>query len=1184
MTTLAPPLPRRDGRRQPVWMAAALSFAWLLVLCVLVSPGTALAQGQIAEAIAERGDNFGRLRLEFRDRLDLPVHDLEVENGVLRITFEDAIDTDIRDAVRVLSDYVTIARRDPDGRALRFGLARSVRINRMEAGETLFIDFLPSNWRGFPPPLPDEVVARLAERAEEAARQAAIEERQRLLGELQPEVSLRVGSAPTFTRYAFNWSVPFNVETTQSGAELTVRFDYDVPLDLSPALIDQAAELEDIGVERDGLSLAVTLTTVPGTRIRWFEDGLDFVVDLDRQEPAGESRPGAGAIAAAIDALAPPTPVGQTPFEATVERDDAVSEPESADGAVVSETVPNASAALVPGAAAPEPRPEPVMLDENGEPIADPSADMLAPRPPEVGDMMDADELVEGLHVEVRTDGQMTRLVFPFSRPTAAAAFRRAGTVTLAFETDEMIDTAALSSEVGDKIEAVTPTRRDGVQLLHLRLRGNAMVTAEPSGDRWIISLGPTADRPPEPLQLGRGTLPDGRAYAEFAHEGLGNAIELVHPHVRDTLIVVPMLPPSRGVLSGQALVEFDVLSSATGIVIRPNIDGLETQEEEGRFLVTRETGLSLSEVGLSLGSFGFSPTERTGYFDLRRYLREGPGTFEQRFAAFQTEIALAEDNARAEWLLEFARFLVAFELGQEAVGALDIALDIDPSLEHDPSFLLLNSAALVMAGRYDAASDILNSHAVADLNDGHFWRLLAEAGLRRWPEVNTSYDEALQLFDDYPASLVARARLAGVEAALDTRAFDLARDRLNEIDPLRVPDILRQNVDLLDSRLALAKGRVEEAITGLSDVAKQDHGPIGAQATFRLIQARFDAQELEPEAAMEELENLAVAWRGDDTEVETRAFLSELYTGQGRYADALFALKGVVVSQPDHPEANSIADRMQEIFVELFLFGGADEMSPLDALALFYDFRELTPIGRQGDALVRNLASRMVELDLLDQAADLLQHQVDERLTGTAKAQVAADLALVYLMDYRPGEAVAVLQRSRLSQVPMSIERVRRIIEARALSELGRHDLALEVLRSLAGDDASAVRADVLWNAERWQEAGEEIERMLSQRWADRVPLDDGEMQAVLRAAIAFSFAGDEYALERLRARFDVKMSDGIFASAFDVVTEPIEEQGAAFRDVARSIAGLNTLSRFLDDYRSTFSRQALSRAMPGA
>ena len=42
------------------------------------------------------------------------------------------------------------------------------------------------------------------------------------------------------------------------------------------------------------------------------------------------------------------------------------------------------------------------------------------------------------------------------------------------------------------------------------------------------------------------------------------------------------------------------------------------------------------------------------------------------------------------------------------------------------------------------------------------------------------------------------------------------------------------------------------------------------------------------------------------------------------------------------------------------------------------------------GDLLVRKLARRLVDVDLLDQATALLKYQVENRLDGIAKAQVA--------------------------------------------------------------------------------------------------------------------------------------------------------------------------------------------------
>ena len=77
-------------------------------------------------------------------------------------------------------------------------------------------------------------------------------------------------------------------------------------------------------------------------------------------------------------------------------------------------------------------------------------------------------------------------------------------------------------------------------------------------------------------------------------------------------------------------------------------------------------------------------------------------------------------------------------------------------------------------------------------------------------------------------------------------------------------------------------------------------------------------------------------------------------------------------------------------LFEEATRIYSGTNVPAVDALGLFYDFRELTPPGRRGDEMIRRLSDRLVSVDLLDQAADLLQHQVDHRLQGAARAQVA--------------------------------------------------------------------------------------------------------------------------------------------------------------------------------------------------
>ncbi len=65
-----------------------------------------------------------------------------------------------------------------------------------------------------------------------------------------------------------------------------------------------------------------------------------------------------------------------------------------------------------------------------------------------------------------------------------------------------------------------------------------------------------------------------------------------------------------------------------------------------------------------------------------------------------------------------------------------------------------------------------------------------------------------------------------------------------------------------------------------------------------------------------------------------------------------------------------NIQQEAAKSFDTLFLAGKGDALPAIDALGLFYDFRELTPIGSaRGDEMIRKLAERLVSVDLLDRA-----------------------------------------------------------------------------------------------------------------------------------------------------------------------------------------------------------------------
>ena len=276
-------------------------------------------------------------------------------------------------------------------------------------------------------------------------------------------------------------------------------------------------------------------------------------------------------------------------------------------------------------------------------------------------------------------------------------------------------------------------------------------------------------------------------------------------------------------------------------------------------------------------------------------------------------------------------------------------------------------------------------------------------------------------------------------------------------------------------------------------------------------------------------LEVLSTAWRGDETEVEALQTLAKLYTEEDHYRDAFHVMRVALTAFPNSPLTRGIQQDAAKTFDTLFLAGRGDALPAIDALSLFYDFRELTPIGRRGDEMIRRLAERLVSVDLLDQAAELLQYQVDNRLQGAARAQVATRLAVIDLLNHKPEKAQAVLRATRTADLSEEIRVPRLLIEARALSDIGRHDFALEVIAGIEGRELLRLRSDIYWAASKWQKAAEHIELLYGDRWKSFEPLTDAERADMLRAGVAYSLGRGQ--ARRGAAARQIRGQDGVGA-----------------------------------------------------
>lgn len=1161
-------------------------------------PGPAMAAGETAaaEVTASAEKGFGRLVITFKDRQLVPQFSTRLNSGVLVVQFAEAVTVDVDRLPNLLPQYVTIARRDASGQAIRLGLARQVRVNAMEAGERLFVDLLPSTWTGPPPALPEAVVQELAKRAEQALKAQREAEKQRFGVKVLPKLDFRVGRHPTFTRFSFGWNVPFDTAMARDKETVTLTFNRLAEIDFAPVLADPPPTLREIAAEPDGDKLKIIMTVAPEADVRAFREEQTYVVDLSNGKPANAAEAalrkaldgGAGVAGRQVVTApglqptdAPPaapkaaTPATTAPAAARTDPMPKLPPLDPEDPTVkATETRLPAVGEVPPAPAAPAAKAEPSPSSGTAEGAVGDQAASGEARP-EVNVQRSSD--VRIVRVEAKRIGNIVRVAFPFPTRVASAAFKRDENLWLVFDSVLPMDLRAITAVLGPLARDVTVNRTERGQTVKIHLSEPMLTTLGADGNSWILSIGEMVLEPARPLQVRREFRGSGEGVLKIDLADAGTVHTVNDPSAGDRIHVVTAFGPPRGLLKAYRFIELDTLQSAHGVAVVPRTDDLQVGLEHGAVTMSRERGLTLSTGSLAVPSLEIPRAERKQpkrSVDASTFEVRNPGEFTARVRQLIEAVAEAPDLQKNQARFDLAEFYIAHRFGPEALGVLRLMAHVEPGIERDPGFIVLFGAAQTMTGRHDAARRALSRTEVADNPDALVWRAIAAVGDQRWEEARDAAERAGGAVATYPADVQALFTLGAAEASVELNQFAAAQSRLADVEPNDISADLRARFDILQARIADAAGRPEDAMDRLDRVAASNDRRAVAEAEYRRLRMLVRDAKIEPAEAIDRLQSLAFGWRGDEVELKTLRFMATLQAKHGLYRDAFRAMRNAVAVAPEAETTRLLQDDMSKEFVSLYLDDKADRMAPIEALTLYYDHRDLTPIGRLGDEIVRKLADRLVGVDLLDQASELLTYQVDHRLRGVAKAQIAADLAVLHLLDRKPDKALAVLNKTRQGQLPVSVERQRRVVEARALSDSGRADLALEMLAPLGGSDVDRLRADILWKGKRWREAGERLEAMLGGRWSEGPPLDDQERHDVLKAAVAYALANEPAAIGRLRSKFSAKMKSSPNAATFDVVTAPIQSQGTEFRAVAREIAAVDTMRSFLDEYRTQYMK----------
>ncbi|KQO73226.1 hypothetical protein ASF20_16015 [Methylobacterium sp. Leaf88] len=1106
-------------------------FAAISIVAAALCGGTDATAARLTAIKGAQSERYGRLVLTFDGPVSVKAR---MSGSVLVLGFSEKASAGPERIAAEMPDYVTAVRRDPDGLGLRLALQRPYRVNVQEAGEKVFVDLLPQDWSGLPPALPPEVVAELFRRtqAAEAALRAA-------RPPAEPKtLRLELAHLPTLTRLSL-----------RAPASAAPRFEA-----VGPAMrlaipgawrIDEVAtrgrlkpSIESLSAESDETGARLLVTPADGYEIQTFSDEDGATIDLVRK-PAEKAKPSAQDAKAGEGA----GPVGEAKTTETKTTEIKTTEIK---GVETRATEVRAA----------EPKPEKAPQRSPGQTTETSGA---APAAPVAATVQ-------------RPSGP--GLAFPFKTMPPAALFERAGIANLVFETAEPVVVPA-----GDPMLApLGPPTRTGrivtVRFLVPRDRLLDLVPVGPAGapTGWELVASENLSAS-DALSAIRVTDAAGRISVgvRLPNPGVASWLSLDGERIA---VVTGRGPKPAGIPKRQIFVDFELLPSRQGVAVLAQADDLLVRPDLDGVAISRESGMAVSGVArpaeaplitLSDLAVDRGPWEASQRGDTRELIRD------QLQAA-----AEAPRAARGPLRMVLARTMLANRLSLEALGVLKTAFGDDPVLAGQRDVPMLTVIGNALIGRM---SDMRTGLAVEILRndpEARLWQGYLEALEGRWSAADASFRATASVLDRYPEDLQALLRTAAAEAAVETGDWDAANRQI--VAATRAADRpTQERLALLRARIDEVTGQTVAALDAYERLSESGEAGVAASARLRATVLGHAAGKITVADAIERLELLALSWHGGDLEPRTISALAKLYVEAGRWRQAMMTARRADSTGTDSPLVRDVHDMAQTLFEDLYLGERSSKLSGVEALALYFDFKEFAPLGRRGDEIVRRLSDRLVELDLLDSAGELLQHQVDHRLTGPSRAGTAARLAAIRLMDEKPLQALQTLDATYLPELPEDLRRARALLRARALSDLSRTDLALETIEGETGPDAERLRADILWTGRRWRDAGEAHEALVGDAWRRRVPLDDDARTDILRAAIAYGLAGETLGLERLRAKFAGPMAESVDARTFALLTQANAVRTAGFREIAQKATSAETLQAFLSEYRKRYPESAV-------
>lgn len=596
--------------------------------------------------------------------------------------------------------------------------------------------------------------------------------------------------------------------------------------------------------------------------------------------------------------------------------------------------------------------------------------------------------------------------------------------------------------------------------------------------------------------------------------------VSFTDPFIGDRFFIVPEKVTARN--SGYSFVDFKILPSISGVVVKSLNDSLTATIEDNFLNISSTSYLNISSGDMEDQNINDILDSKSDFIlDLNKYIAR-PGDFNSNLSTIYASISSTYDQSLKSYkFLNLALFFLANGWYPEARSVFELIHNTSDII--DKSYKL----KLLVAITYFLCHDFSQSHMIMDLIDienvsmkdrveVRFWRNLC--GLVHKVESDMLGDKALidllarkvakkiinhknNFLSKYIPSIFNEICFDVIKSSLETNKLEIVQSAVQVLSASDITDKQRMLLEYYYGRTTDEKS----AIIKFNECAQFDDHYLRSHCQFELLKLLMKTSQINNIQYVNGLQRIASTWRGDKFEIDVLETLASTYNEMEEPANAIRIWQMIYANYPNSYFGFSARTKASQAFIDYFKSPGNEK---LDKLSFFYEFKNLIPLGDEGDDIIMQTASYMLDLDLVDQAIKVMEYQIEHRLLGISKERTINELSRVYTEAKKFEMAEKIIDDFTTFPFnminPLIAERKYLYVNALIGSEQYQDAIAL-----LYGDptpEADELRSKAFFRLNDWENFNNSSEPYIySLRYAKNSRLTESDYIKILRQNIVY-------------------------------------------------------------------------------